>query len=340
MTVYGIKSLRQIQMSRETALGTPTTDYAVWRGTGVLKDNRVTEFPPEDVGIFGGVDRSYTPKKGGELSMDDTPATFEQLGYIFDAGFYEASPTSDVGGTGFSRTYTLPITSATVKASTDLQTYGFKGGDNVDVEYMKGAFVRTLSLSGSAGEALMLGAVWDGQSVESDTDGFGTATTPAVEEILFGNAKLYIDESTGTIGTSQITGAFISMGLDITTGWKGIFTGDGTIEHSDAKQTMPEIVLNVTFEHVAAAVTEKTAWRNHTPRLIRVILLGDALTTAGAVYTYKTLILDMAGKWESFDGLGDDGNGDDIVTGVFRVRYNADAAKYFEAVLVNETSAY
>ena len=71
---------------------------------------------------------------------------------------------------------------------------------------------------------------------------------------------------------------------------------------------------------------------------MRIIAEGTALGAAGATYTYKTLKLDLAGKWESFEALGEQ-DGDDIVVGTLRCRYNATAAKYFEVVLVNEVAA-
>ena len=337
MTTYGVKALRQIQMSRETALGTPSTDYTVWRGTGTLSDQRVVNQPEEDVGILPGTDRQYVPQKMGELSAEGE-ATFEQIGHAFDAGFYEATPTTDTGtGTGIIRTYTLPIASSDVKSSSDLQTYAFKGGDNAAVEYMKGSFVRNLSLSGAIGAALMNTITWQGREVASDTDGFAVATLPTVEEILHSKAKMWIDDSTATVGTTQITGIVGDVSIDITTGWQALFTADGTLEHSDLKQVKPEITMQVTFEHAGAAITEKANWRAGTARQIRIEWLGSALTTAGA-HTYKTLRFDMLGKWENFDALGDR-DGDDIVTGTFRAGYNSAAAKYFSAVLVNEVAA-
>jgi len=336
MTTYGVKALRQIQMSRETAIGTPSTDYTVWRGTGTLTDQRVVNQPEEDVGILPGTDRQYVPQKMGELGAEGE-ATFEQIGHAFDAGLYEATPAADGGGSGYVRTWTFPIASSDVKSSSDLQTYAFKGGDNAAVEYMKGSFVNQLSLSGSIGGAVMNSITWQGREVASDTDGYATATLPVVEEILHTKAKMYIDAVGGTIGTTQITGIVGDVTIDITTGWQALFTADGTLEYSDLKQVKPEITMQVTFEHAGAAITEKAAWRAGTSRLIRIQWEGSALGT-GATYDYKTLRIDMAGKWENFDALGDR-DGDDIVTGTFRAAYNATAAKFFEAVLVNEVAA-
>jgi len=94
----------------------------------------------------------------------------------------------------------------------------------------------------------------------------------------------------------------------------------------------------VTFEHDATSAAEKVAWRAGTTRQLRLRWLGTALTTAGSGYTYKTLIVDMAGKWEKFDKLAEQ-DGNDIVTGTFRARYNSTAALFCELVVVNELAS-
>ena len=81
----GIKAFRQNQLNREDVQGASTTDYTPWRGTGTIKDTRVSVFPNEDIGIFGGVDRQYFSQTGSELVLEGE-ATFEQIPHIFDAG--------------------------------------------------------------------------------------------------------------------------------------------------------------------------------------------------------------------------------------------------------------
>jgi hypothetical protein len=82
-------------------------------------------------------------------------------------------------------------------------------------------------------------------------------------------------------------------------------------------------------------VAEKEAWRNGTPRQIRLLIEGDALTSAGTSYSKKTVRIDLAGKWESFEALSDQ-DGNDTVTGLFRARYNQLADLFAEIVVVNE----
>ena len=93
----GIRALRMVQIGQEVSAG-GTTDPAstIWRGEGMLKDNRVTTFPTENIGIIGGVNRTYVGKTGGEIELTGI-ATYEQLPYIFNAGFYLSAPTTDAG---------------------------------------------------------------------------------------------------------------------------------------------------------------------------------------------------------------------------------------------------
>jgi hypothetical protein len=334
----GIKALRQIQMSREASAsqGSPTTDFTVWRGTGTLEDLRETTFPEEDIGKFGGVDRTYSPKTGGQLVLDETPATFEQLPHIFDAGIANATPTTDTSS-AFIRTYNFPIESTDVKESTDLQTYSFKAGDNNEVEKCGFGHVSEFTLSGAAAEALMITATFDTREVSTDGDGFATVTIPDVEEILFSKGKLFIDAVGGVLGATQVTKTLLAAELKVTTGWKGIDTGDGRVDFSFIKQTQPEITLDVTFEHNGSASAEKSAWRAGTARKLQLLFEGSALATtdAGATYDVKSLVVNLAGKWEKFEKL-DEMDGNDIVKATFRSRYNSTAALFAQFIIANE----
>lgn len=59
------------------------------------------------------------------------------------------------------------------------------------------------------------------------------------------------------------------------------------------------------------------------------------LTTPSSDHTTKKLIIDLAGAWEKISNLGEQ-DGDDIVTGTFRVRNNdqAGAAGLFAKFVV------
>jgi hypothetical protein len=333
----GIKALRQIQTSRESTQGTPSTDYSVWRGIGTLQDAREPVWPTEDIGIFGGTDRQYFPKLGAALSMDEIEATYEQLPHIMDAAIRNATPTTDTGS-AYIRTYTWPIQSSDTFTSTDLQTYSFKCGDNNEVEKFSFAFVTDFVLSGAAGEAWKITANWSGREVANDSDGFVSVTIPTVEEMLFSKSKLYLDATSDTIGTTLISDTLLNATVNVTDGWQAVHTASGRTDFSFIKQVMPEIKLDVTFEHNATATAEKAYWRAGTARLLRIKCEGSALATAGSAYTYKTMNINLAGKWDSFEKI-DEVDGNDVVTGHFIARYNSTSALFASFVIANEVAA-
>jgi len=323
----GIKALRKLQMGKETTAGTAVPATSIWRGIGTIQDNLETVFPQEDIGILPGTDRSYIPRVEALLSLENTEATFEQLPYLFEMGIENVAPTTD----GV-YTYTMPIASTDINTSTDLATYTWEGGDNQQVEEFAYGFVRSFNLSGETGQALMMNAEVVGRQVAPTTDNAFTSglSIPTVEEILFSKGKLYVDPVSTYPATSQKSNTLLSMNLACNTGWTPVYTADGALYFSFVKQTIPEVTMSITFEHDATSVAEIAAWRTGTARSIA--LQFDGSTAA------KYLKLQMVGKWDNFEKIGErDGN--DIVTGNFRARYNATAAAFFTAIVGNSLAS-
>lgn len=325
------KALRKIQLGRETVAGTAVAATSVFRGMGVIEDQREVQFVEEDIGYISGTDRTMTPKLLAGFEMEETPATFEQLPHILEAGVMTATPARDgVSGSGYVYTYNFPTT-----AINTLKTYTIEAGDGYAVEEMEYGFVEEFGLSGEAGGPINMTANWLGR--QSSASSFTAAlTAPAVDEMLFGNAKLYIDAVGGTIGTTQKTGTFLAFDLKVTTGWTPRYVGDGNLYFyapvMDASKL--EIVCDVTFEHDATGAAAKTDWRAETPRLMQILVAGPALGTAGT-YTYKTMKINLCGKWETVEKL-DEIDGNDVIKGTFRARYNSTAAQFASIVIVNE----
>ena len=319
----GIKALRKIQLGRESTAGTKAVADIVWRGTGVIQDNLEQVFPTEDVGLLTGADRSYIARYEAGLTLNEVEATFEQLPHLFEMGIESVSPTTDSNGV-FTYTYAMPFSSSDLVPSTDLATYTVEGGDNAGEEEFTFGFARSINLSGSAGQAVMMSAEIVGRQVEpgSFTANVALAT---VEEILFGKGKLYIDDVKAFPATKQISNQLLGMSLSINTGWLPVYTADGALYFSFIKQTTPEVTLQITFEHDKTAIAEKVNWRAQTPRIISLVFTG----TDG-----KELAIDIAGKWSSFDVLGEQ-DGNDIVSGTFIGSYNSTVGGMFQVAITN-----
>jgi hypothetical protein len=329
----GVKALRKIELGLETTAGTAVAGSVVWRGTGTAQNLQEVVFVDEDVGLLPQVDRTYVPRLGVEVTLDETPATFEQIGYILEAGVKAVtdSPVTDTGGSGYIYTYTFPTTTANT-----LNTYTIEYGDDQEQYETEYAHCTEFTISGAAGEAVMMGATFVGRQ-ETECDFTGTALA-AVEEILFQKGKLYIDTAAGTLGSTQVTSTFLGFSLTCTTGVVGFFTGDGNLYFTATKTVRPELVCDITFEHDDTGEAQYEAWGAETAEQIRILITGAALTTAGATYTYKTLQIDMAGKWENFPGL-EDQDGNNVRTGTFRASYDSTAALFAVITVVNELSS-
>lgn len=327
----GIKALRKLQFGAETVPGTAVAATTIYRGNGTLEDAREHVNVQEDVGLLGGSDRVYLSKTEGKLALDDSPATFEQLPYLMQMWMNAASVAdTGAGATGKIWTWTFPTTSVTQP-----KTYTVQGGDNQDTEFMTYTHAESIKLAGSATEAWMMSANLRGRSVEQLLSGYTTPITlPAVSEIMFGKTKLWIDDIGGVIGTTLKSATLLAATLSIETGIQAVYTANGELYFDFLKPTMPEITLEVTFEHDGTSVAEKEKWRNMQSRLVRLQAEGDPLATAGT-FSKKTMRIDIAGKWEKFSKL-DEQDGNDIVTGTLRAKFNSTANLFGAITVVNE----
>lgn len=327
----GIRALSKVQLGAESTPGTNVATTTVWRGTGFIKDDLEVTFPEETIGVLGGTTRSYIGKYAGSIELTGD-LTFEQFGYIGNAGIKFATPTTDASS-AFIRTYSFPILAASAVASTDLVTLSIEGGDNQQAEEFSYGYVSEFTIEGNAGEAATISATVNGQQV-SPTTFTASPTVTDVESVLVSKGKLYADATTDTVGTTQLSQTLLGFSLSVNTGWMPVYAADGSLNFSFIKQTMPEITLEVTFEHNASAVAEKLNWRNQTARQLRLRFDGSALTTtdAGAAYDTKVFIVDLVGKWESWDVL-DEQDGNNVVKGTFRARYDSNVAAYYARII-------
>jgi len=328
----GVRALRKLQLGKETTAGTAVAATTIWRGLGLIKDQQEVIFPEEDVGYIGGVERSYIARYWGELSMPDVEATFEQLPYILNAGVNTAAASVDGGGSDYIYVYAAPTT-----AQNTTDTYTWEGGDDNQAEEFDYCFVKSFTLSGEGQGALMMSAEWVGRQV-TDSTYTASLSLPPVEEILVNSATLYIDDSGGTIGSTEVSDTLLGVNLSWTTGLQEFWAVDGSLDFSLVKQVADEIILTMTYEHNADAVTEKGKYRDNDIRLVRLEFVGSAFETAGDSYTYNTMIIDVAGTYEDW-GVLDERDGNDVVEATLRVRYSVDDSLKAEIIIANELSA-
>jgi len=333
----GISALGKTQIAIEALAGSSTDiPTTIWVGSGVGKDNLKQVFPKQKIGILGGSTHSYISETGGEVMLEGD-ATFEQLPYIFQAGVKQVSPTTDASSADI-WTWAVQQGSSDPISTTDLGTLVIETGDNIQAEIAHYGFVRDMTLSGAAGEALQVTATVQTRA-PAVTTFTASLSVPTVESILFSLGSLYIDDTTGTIGTTVVSNTLLDASLKMNTGWRAKKSKDDRLDFSFIKRADDEITLDITFEHNSIAVAEKAAWRAGTERALRLTFLGTALTTtdAGATYDKKALVINLYGKWDSFGAAGlEESDGNNVYKGTFRARYSPTATAKASFVVVNQ----
>lgn len=329
----GIENLRQVQMGAESPAGTVATPTANWYGTGVIQDDRVRKYVKEHIGRLSGRGRSHTPKLGASLLLESVEATFEQFPYLCEMGIKTVAATQDGTGSGYIYEYPFPST-----ATQAIKSYTFYTGDNARVKRMEYSFLQDMTLTGDEGEAWMMSANLIGR--QSAVSSFATTLTLSVpEEMEFQNTKLYIDAATASYGSTIQSNTLLAAQFTYKTNIQAVFAADGQRYFSFPKMKNPLAQLKLTFEHDAIGTAQEDNWLNDVPLLVRLITEGEALTTPGVAYTYKTFIIDLAGKFDKFNKIGTR-NGNDVIEGMF-TGYDLDetAGDMGKIIVVNELAA-
>jgi hypothetical protein len=331
--------LGKLQLGRETTPGTSVAATSVWRGAGsFIEDQRLVKYVEEMVGILGGTNRSYIPEIMAGIKLASTELTAQQFVYLLVmSGWCSATGVADGVGTDFIYTGTVPTTSTNSMTG---KTYSFRGGDDHEAELMEYGFCSEWSLKGAVREASMMDGVIMGRQAAASSF-TGSLTLPTVHELMTSAGKLYIDDVSGTFGTTQVASQIIGYEIKVKTGLKPQFTMDGQLYFTTILSADPEITGKVTFLHDAAvdgASGEKSKWRSETPRLLQIKLEGAAVTTPGTTYSKETVIANLPIKWDKFSALeGKDGA--TLCTGEFTCKYDETAATSGEFIVVNELSA-
>jgi hypothetical protein len=289
-----------------------------------MEDLREVVPVEEAIGQYANELRAYIAQDGAQITLDSTPCTFEQFPHICEAGIQTVTPS----GTESPYTYSYSFPADTTTEPT-LKFYTIEYGDAEDNDEAEYCFVESFELSGAAGEAVMMSAVWRGRQMTASA-ATSSLSLPSVEEVLFNKGTLYIDDSGGTIGTTQISNSFVEFTFSVTTGWVPIETAEGNLYFSFAKLTEPDISLSITAEHTSDwdSAGEKANWDGETVRLVRISFAGTSS---------RLLRIDCAGIWMHFSST-EDRDGNSVLTGDLMVGHSDTDSLYCDIVVQNALS--
>lgn len=330
----GVDASQQMQLGREGTAGTPVACTDVLRApfAGLGPGDEIVQ-PEENIGFASPVLRPYTSHRMTNFEQAETVATYEQLLHLLEAGVKTVTGVQDGTGSDYIWTYPMPT-----NALNNIKTYTIKAGDGQQARIASYCIVQEFNLAGSAREAVNMSGTWFGQQLGNTT--FDSPSILSVDPILFQNMKFYLDDSGGTVGTTQVINTLLGFNLTVSTGWVMQHTGDGSLDFSFAKLVKEnvEVTLELTVEHNATMVAEQSKSESNAIRLARLEATGPAVATPGTTYSNKTFIFDMAGFWQPFPAL-ETQDGDSVYNITLSGGYSTADALFAEFVLVNELSA-
>lgn len=281
-------SLGVVQLAQEATAGTAVAATEIWRGkVAYPSDDRNRVISEEEIGLLVPAERSYDTKYGATIALPDTEATYEQLPHILEAGVQTVTPT---GAGPYVYSYTFP----TDTTFNTIATYTLRCGNAIataDFRVVPYCFVSEFELSGKSGEAWMINANWMGQQLTSGTP-TAALSLLAVRPLIFANSLLYVDDSGGTIGSTQLSGVLRAFSIHCNTGVKMVEPGDNSLYYTDHWYDRSSLDFSLTLalendnDLVAA---ERTRYDSDAVGLFRINVPGPG----GRDFT-----LDFAGKYD------------------------------------------
>lgn len=342
----GVKELRSLRLKAEDTNGTPVSPRFLWRGpVEGIDDQREITTAAENVGIFGGTDRSYVPKLFAELPLAETEVTYEQiadicqmLGFGTSGGGNRAG--SAQGASGSTVVFTMPIPTGvmalTRSYTAEVGNMFETTGANNNAEVMPYALCKELTLTFAGGaavkmEATLMGRYGTATNAMGSYSAVGTLVT--VEEVLSGNGTVYMAPVTSSFGNHLVTpGNILGGKITFETLWEPKFPVDaGVLHFHTAVYTNTNISGELTMEYQisgtfgasgSAGVIEK--WRQEQPFLMRIDVPGSTIAE-GTTFTRKLLRIDLPIKIKKAEPVSDM-NGNDVRVMSFESRYNESSA--------------
>jgi hypothetical protein len=307
--------LTKLQMGAETSAYTIHAATNVWRGNGKFTNDVTINNRDENVGVLVDIDSPYTAAEGATLTLNERPASYEQVGYLLDMSMNAVTAASN-SGTPTSYKY-IYVPSVTTEPTT-FATYTFEGGDGTQGYVFNGCVCKEFKLSGAPKQPVMMSATLAACRMAKQAF-TGSIAIPSEEEILFQKTKLYLDLAAGTIGATNHPD-FLGFDMTVTSGLDSFYRGDGNL-YAIAKPSKFEVKGSFTILHDSLGVAQYDDYVAMTGQRLRILSEGVAFAGSPGTYKNKTLNTDAFIHIDKTDVL-DVINGRNVVKVNWSARYH------------------
>jgi hypothetical protein len=335
--IAGFTRLRKRMWGKQSAFGTPAVPTRVipWRGVPVIDPNWADD---EDADV-GSIDPALPPVRtqtditiglSGTLNYQDAPALF--------AGSVKGGVASTGGGAA--KTWDFQAVSLTATAI-DNFTEQFTDDVTNDAVEINDIIIETWELSyGDDQGPWQLSAQARGASFEYPIAGGPEAISLGSNftKVYGADTELYINDTSGAIGTTKISDALHSMSLkyELTVDQKRFSNGSNTRFQINGYGISARVIgATFTFAKTAASLAEVVKWLNADPvnRFIEVRATSPVVIP-GTASTHYSLSIKLPGTWRTRSDGEQGGNA--TIALELAGQYNSALGYPFRATVVND----
>lgn len=295
-----------LETTRGTAIAAPTHYFPLM---GTVTPQRTKYRPDEARGTKFRNYREKTTRAGSEWSAEGA-ADPNYLPFLLNLAVKAVSSPATPTDAVLSRLWTFTPTGTT----DDLKTATlFTGDPNVKIWKTAHAMVQTLTIESDAGSEDGVTMSLDGVGKFPTDISAPTLPAQAPGSILVpGAMQMWLDVGEDDIGTTEITGRFLSTSWEIPTGVTPKYYAQGpgndlSFTRVGIEKIEPKAEVTVELND-ASFTAEYTYFAEDTPVKLRIRLNGDKIETENATDFYEYIELDIYGtlgefSWEEVEGV-------------------------------------
>jgi len=283
--------------------------------SSIVEEQRGTLVPAYDVTL---------DKKSGEAKISGD-VNFEQIGYFLDSVLGEATPS---GTTKYTRAYAGPIGTKPVPRICTLIR-----GSSEGVYGLVGAVGNELTLKGETNKRLTFDCSMLGHSVAELALASPALADPVVNYAHANQMTMFLDNWSGTMGTTPITANAFSFELGINSG-KALKSGLGSLNPIDIIQNKFDAGGNQLKLALEFEATQSKAW-------LDAIIGGPLKAQVKLVWTLDadhTITVEYAGFTPEAPELFPDADGVAQLDLVLNPLYHTTFANWLKISLVNKVA--
>lgn len=300
----GERVFTKSQYGVEVTKGTAVAATAIWPGTVTVPPDRKVKFLRPATGRRGGAIKSSVAQilvDGIVMAMPE--ALYAEKIPLMLSMLLDSSVVAGTGTPGAGTWTYVPV----LTAAPAVNAITLEWGDDTGAYEAEFVMAKSLKIRGRTGEDGFATAELTcfGKQISKSTF-TGALTTGALTPIISNLTSLWIDPAYASVGTTAKQGLLREYDIEITNNFHPKIMASGSLMMSTYGIGDLTFVANLTYEGIAAAITEYDAFVAQTLRALR-LRLGD--TTNG-------LDLDLVGKYETVQPLSGETDGNNLYTAV------------------------